>query len=304
MSVVSRCLKRCLADVNFSHSLCPPIITHPSPITPPISYHPSPITPPSLITPSQSLLNLSRIPTCQWTAPKYGYYVFIPTFAVTLVLVFGLSIFLSYRLLIIKTTLKGREKNFRQATVTTLYVSFIFLICYTVRHLYPVIANNDCMSCEVKGIIAAYMTCVIYVNSAANPIIYMMRGKMLKREAAALLATMGSDIMNAVSNIADDVSVINGGERKKTRRVSSEVEAVRAAFRSTPRQMSCPMPQLEFEPKTMSFDLSPRLSPRRLRHSISENGVLHMPRSLSFEPLAPNNSLRTLVEIREEEQHI
>ena len=125
---------------------------------------------------------------------------------------------------------------------------------------------------------------------------------MLKREAAALLATVGSDIMNVVvSGIADDASVMNGDRKRNLRKEPNDLDSIRTVFRSTPRQMSCPMPQIEFDPKTISFDLSPRMSSRRLRHSMSENGVLTMARSMSFEPLAQNNSMHTLVEVKEED---
>lgn len=247
------------------------------------------------------------MPTCGWSPQKYGYYVFIPTFAITLVLVFSLSIFLTYKLAIIRKTLKGKEKNFRQATITTLYVSLIFLLCYTVRHLYPVIAKQ-CLSCEIKGIIAAYMTCVIYLNSAANPIIYMLRGKILKREAAVMLSAAGQDFLNIVSGIAEEVSQQHVERVKKGQGVRpSETGYLRSGLQE---RQDCEFNGALFvtEPSYLTLSptpyradmvISPRPSPRpspRARKMSSELVV--------NQGVCNNGDIEmdTLVEVKEEEE--
>ena len=254
------------------------------------------------------------MPTCEWTPQKYGYAVFIPTFAVTLALVFGLSIFLTVKLLVIRKTLKGKERNFRQATITTLYVSFIFLLCYTVRHLYPLI-QSGCLSCESKAIIAAYMTGVIYLNSAANPIIYMMRGKILKREAAVMLSAVGQDFLNVVSGIAEEVSQQNIERIKKTRSKDT--------IRPSPSDFGYPrspggMDKLDSElysglfvtepsyltlsprPRKASYDLSPRPVPR-LRCKLVENGLAVGDHFLTDHVVTNGDiEMDTLVEVKEE----
>ena len=70
------------------------------------------------------------MPTCNWTIEKYGFFIFIPTFTVTLALVLSLSLFLTFKLVYIRRNLRGKEKNFRQATITTLYVSLLFILWY------------------------------------------------------------------------------------------------------------------------------------------------------------------------------
>lgn len=259
------------------------------------------------------------MPTCQWTPQKYGYIVFIPTFGVTLALVLGLSVFLTIKLLVIRKTLKGKERNFRQATITTLYVSLIFLLCYTVRHLYPII-QNGCLSCEVKAIIAAYMTCVIYLNSAANPIIYMMRGKILKREAAVMLSAVGQDFLNVVSGIAEEVSQQNIERIKKTKSKDTmrpspsdygyprcpggaidkmDTELYSGLFVTEPSYLT-----LSPRPRKSSFDLSPRPCPKmRCKISLVENGLV-VGENFLTDHLPANGEIEmdTLVEVKEEEE--
>ena len=75
--------------------------------------------------------------------------------------------------------------------------------------MYPLITKNCTFSCETKGMIAAAMTSVIYLNSAANPIIYLARGKMLKKEAINMISTVGHDFKGVISGIFEDNSKLD-----------------------------------------------------------------------------------------------
>ena len=160
---------------------------------------------------------------------KYGTFIFIPTFAITLVLVFSLSIFLILKLYVFQRSVKNRGNSFKQATLTTVYISFIFMVCYILRHLFPIVATQPCLSCEKKAIVAAYMTAIIYLNSALNPIVYITRGNMLREETMTMLISIRKDVRKIkVSSFIEELSKtdrhvnkveVNGRETQQGRRL-------------------------------------------------------------------------------------